>query len=267
MLRVGLIGLGYIGGVHARNIVANSRMTLSAVYARSASSRKSFAAQYGARCAERLEDLIAAPDVDAVIIASSTDSHSDIAIQVARTGKPMYCEKPIALNLERAKKAVETLKTFNVPIMVGFNRRYAPSHAAVHREVQAGRVGTLHLLQMTSRGPQSPPPLEYLKKSGGFFRDKGVHFFDLARFIAGDEVVEVSAMGAALAHPSIGELGDYDPSVAILRMGGGTLCQIDNARTAAYGYDERIEAFGPGGMVESCRVPQVGFRRTQGTSL
>jgi myo-inositol 2-dehydrogenase/D-chiro-inositol 1-dehydrogenase len=255
MLRVGLIGLGYIGNAHARSIVANSRMQLTAVYARSPEKRALFAEQYGARPEESVEALVSSREVDAVVIASSTDTHSDLAVQVAQAGKPLYCEKPIDLNLVRAKRTVDAIKAGNAPVMIGFNRRYEDSYAAVQRDVETGAVGRLQLLQMTSRGPKNPPSPDYIKTSGGFLRDKGVHFFDLARFITGDEVTEVSAMGAVLTNPFIGEMGDYDTVVVQLRMRGGAFCQIDNTRTAPYGYDERIEAFGSAGMVEASRLP------------
>lgn len=267
MLRVGLIGLGYIGTAHARSIAANSRMKLAAVYARSADKRALFAQEYGARPEDSVEALISSRDVDAVIIASSTDTHSDLAIQVALAGKPLYCEKPIDLSLARAKQAVDSIRAAGVPVMMGFNRRYEESYSAVQREVAAVVVGRLQLLQMTSRGPKNPPSADYIKTSGGFLRDKGVHFFDLARFITGDEVAEVCAMGAVLANPFIGEMGDYDTVVVQLRMQSGALCQIDNTRTAPYGYDERIEAFGSGGMIEAPRLPNNRARRTHETAL
>jgi myo-inositol 2-dehydrogenase/D-chiro-inositol 1-dehydrogenase len=150
--------------------------------------------------------------------------------------------------------------------MMGFNRRYEESYGAVQRDVESGSVGRLQLLQMTSRGPKNPPSPDYINTSGGFLRDKGVHFFDLARFMTGDEIAEVSAMGAVLANPFIGEMNDYDTVVVQLRMRSGAFCQIDNTRTASYGYDERIEAFGSEGMVEASRLPNDRVRRTEGTS-
>jgi myo-inositol 2-dehydrogenase/D-chiro-inositol 1-dehydrogenase len=267
MLRIGLVGLGKIASVHAHNISQNPRLKLAAIHDPFSDRRETFAKQYGARIAASLQDLVTADDVDAVIIASPTDTHCDVAVATALAGKPIYCEKPIDLNIVRAKTAVDAIRTAGVPVMMGFNRRYDRSHASVQQEVVSGRLGRLQIVQMTSRGPQSPPSPEYIRSSGGFFRDKGVHFFDLLRFITGDEPVEIVAMGGVLSDPYIGELGDFDTFVATLRMRSGAFCQIDNTRRASYGYDERIEAFGTSGMAESTRLPETRVFRTSGHGL
>lgn len=261
MHRVGLIGVGRIGAVHARSIAGHPALTLAASYSRSPARCEAFAAEHGGRAAHRLEDILEAPDVDAVMIASSTDSHGELLRRAARSGKPVFCEKPIDLGLAEARRVVAAVRACGARVMMGFNRRYEESHAAVRAQVASGALGRLQIVQLTSRGPSQLASVEYLRASGGFFRDKGVHFFDLARFIAGDEVEEVSAMGAALVHPEVRDLGDFDTAIISLRMRGGALCQIDNSRTASYGYDERIEAFGSRGWVESCRQPAASVRR------
>ncbi|MER1966282.1 Gfo/Idh/MocA family oxidoreductase [Castellaniella sp. GW247-6E4] len=267
MYRIGLIGVGHIGAVHARNIARHPELTLAASYSRSPQRREAFAAEFGGRAARDLADVFEAPDVDAVMIASSTDSHSALLRQAARSGKPVFCEKPIDLSLDEARRAVTVARDCGARIMMGFNRRYEESHAAVRDQVASGGLGRLQIVQLTSRGPSRLATVEYLRSSGGFFRDKGVHFFDLARFITGDEVEEVSAMGAALVHQDVRDLGDFDTAIVSLRMRGGALCQIDNSRTASYGYDERIEAFGSQGWVESCRQPAAAVRRAVGAEL
>lgn len=266
-LRVGLIGTGYIAGVHAGSIARSTCMVLSAVYSPSREHRNSFAEQYRTRPVAALNEIIDSPEIDAVVIASSTDTHSDIAIQTIRAGKPLYCEKPIDLDVKRAKATADTIKSMNVPVMYGFNRRFDPSHNAVQQDVHAGHIGKLQLLQMRSRGSPNPPSPKYIKTSGGIIRDKGVHFFDMLRFITGDEAVDVFAIGSSIAHPFIGDLGDYDTFAATIRMRSGAICHIDNTRSSPFGYDERVEAFGTMGMVESCGVPKTKVVRTRGTTV
>ncbi|WP_269495197.1 Gfo/Idh/MocA family oxidoreductase [Castellaniella sp. S9] len=267
MYKIGLIGAGHIGAVHARNIACHPALTLAASYSRSSQRRQAFAVEFGGRAAHSLEDILDAPDIDAVMIASSTDSHSELLQRAAHSGKPVFCEKPIDLSLDEARKAAAVVRDCGARVMMGFNRRYEESHAAVRAQVASGGLGRLQIVQLTSRGPSRLASVEYLRTSGGFFRDKGVHFFDLARFITGDEVEEVSAMGAALVHQDVRDLGDFDTAIVSLRMRGGALCQIDNSRTASYGYDERIEAFGSQGWVESCRQPAAAVRRAVGAEL
>lgn len=267
MHRIGLIGLGKIGTVHARNIAENPNLSLTAVFDPVESRQKAFAEQYGAKAPATLADLLSLRDVDAVIVGSSTDTHSDVAIASARAGKAIYCEKPIDLSLEKAIATVRAVRQTEVPVMMGFNRRYDESHAALHRAVKDGSIGRLQILQMTSRGPNTAFAPEYIRVSGGFYRDKGVHFFDLLRFIAGDEALEISAMGACISDAFIGELGDVDTAIMSVRLKGGGLCQIDNTRRATYGYDERIEVLGTKGLIESGRAPSSSLMRTAGTDF
>jgi myo-inositol 2-dehydrogenase/D-chiro-inositol 1-dehydrogenase len=264
MLSVGLIGLGTIGRVHARNIAANPEMHLAAAFDPVAARMREIADMFGARGAAHLDELLDAKDIDAVVVGSSTDTHSDIATRAARAGKSVYCEKPLDLSLDKALATAEAIRPTGVPVMMGFNRRFDESHAALHHAVKDGSIGRLQLVQMTSRGPNAVPTDDYIRASGGFYRDKGVHFFDLLRFITADEVAEVSTMGAALSDPAIGALGDIDTFIVALRMKSGALVQIDNTRRAIYGYDERIEVFGTGGLVESGRTPRRMVTRSSG---
>jgi len=265
MFKIGLIGLGHIGEVHARNIARHPELRLTACYSRTEARRQAFARTHGGRAARHLSEILDAPDVDAVMIAASTDSHSKLLLAAAQARKPVFCEKPVDLDLSRARQTAEQVRQTGIRVMMGFNRRYEESHAAIQRQVANGGVGRLQIVQLTSRGPNRLASRDYLRGSGGFFRDKGVHFFDLARFISDSEVEEVSAMGAALVHPVVRELGDFDTAIVNLRMRNGVLCQIDNSRTAIYGYDERIEAFGSEGWIESCRQPDAATRWTSGT--
>ena len=187
-----------------------------------------------------------------MLIASTTDTHADLMGRAAAAGKAIYCEKPIDLNLERAKRATRAVERAGVPFMVGFNRRFDPSHVGVKEAIDGGDIGRIEIVQLTSRGP-TPPPISYVKVSGGQMRDQAIHFFDRARWLTGDEVVEIFAIGDALVDPAIGEAGDVDTSLVVMRMASGALCQIDCSRRTAYGYDERLEVFGSLGMLESRR--------------
>ncbi len=267
MHRIGLIGLGKIGAVHARNVAENPDLALVAVYDPVAERRREFADRYGAKAPSTLEALLCAADVDAVIVGSSTNTHSEVAIAAAKADKAVYCEKPIDLSLQKARATVAAIGATAAPVMMGFNRRYDEGHAALRTAVKDQSIGRLQILQMTSRGPNTAFSPDYLRVSGGFYRDKGVHFFDLMRFISGDEALEISAMGACLSDPFIGEMGDVDTAIMSIRLKGGGLCQIDNTRRARYGYDERIEVLGTNGLIESGRAPRVSVTRTVGTSF
>jgi myo-inositol 2-dehydrogenase/D-chiro-inositol 1-dehydrogenase len=210
--------------------------------------------------------VFGSPEIDAVFIASSTNTHAEYLERAAGAGKAILCEKPIDLGLERARRAVEAVKAAGVSAMINFNRRFDANHAELRAAVAAGEAGTIELIQMTSRGP-AVPPLDYVKVSGGQLRDQTIHFFDLLRWISGDDPVEVHVMGAALAEPRVAEYGDVDTSVALLRMRNGALCEIDSVRRTSYGYDERIEVFGAQGLVESRRQRFRGVSRYHGDKI
>ena len=259
MIRFALIGAGFIGTAHARNLAAHPGVDFALVNDIDPGRAGDLAGRYGAEVATNLDDVFAA-DIDAVLIASSTDTHAEYLRRAAAAGKAVLCEKPIDLDVDKARAAVTAVTEAAVPAMVDFNRRFDENHAALRASVAAGEVGSIEIVQITCRTP-ALPPIEYIKVSGGQMADQTVHFFDLLRWITDDEPVEVFGLGAALADPRIGELGDVDTSIVVLRMRSGALAQIDSARRTGYGYDERIEVFGANGLVESRRQRYRGVSR------
>lgn len=266
MIKFALFGAGFIGQVHGANIAAHRRAELRYVYDVNTVAAEQLASRLGANVASSPEEIWKANDVDAVLIASSTNTHADLLSGAIKAGKPVYCEKPIDLNIERVKAVVGEAHHANSTVLIGFSRRFDPNHLGLREAVQRGEIGRVELMHLTSRGPY-PPPISYVKVSGGQFRDQTIHFFDLACWIAGEAPIEVYAAGAALIDPAIGEAGDIDTSMLILKMPSGALCHIDNSRRSAYGYDERIEVFGSGGMVESGRKPVREVSRYTGTKI
>lgn len=254
MTRFALFGAGFIGKVHGNNIAAHPNASLQYVYDVHTPSAEQLGTPLGAKVAASPEEIWGAADVDAVLIASSTNTHADLLSSAIKARKPVYCEKPIDLNIERVKAVVQEAHHTTIPILIGFSRRFDPNHVGVWEAVRNGEIGNVELMHLTSRGPQ-PPPISYVKVSGGQFRDQTIHFFDLACWIANVAPVEVYATGAALIDPAIGAAGDVDTSMLILKLPSGALCHIDNSRRSAYGYDERIEVFGSHGMVQSNRKP------------
>ena len=250
MVHFALIGAGFMGNVHAANLARHPVVSFDFAADIDEERARATADKYGARTLS--VDSVFESDVDAVLIASPTDTHADLMDRAAAAGKAIYCEKPIDLDLERAKRASRAVERAGVPFMIGFNRRFDPSHVGVKQAIDAGGIGQIEIVQLTSRGP-TPPSISYLKVSGGQMRDQTIHFFDLARWLTGAEVVEIFAIGDALIDPAIGEAGDVDTSLVVMRMASGALCQIDCSRRTAYGYDERLEVFGSLGMVESRR--------------
>jgi myo-inositol 2-dehydrogenase/D-chiro-inositol 1-dehydrogenase len=266
MTKFALFGAGFIGKVHANNIAAHPRAKLQYVYDINSEAAEQVASRLGAKVAASPEEIWTADDVDAVLIASSTNTHADLLSGAIQAQKPAYCEKPIDLNMERVKAVVQEAHHATVPIMIGFSRRFDPNHLGVREAIEEGKIGKVEMMHLTSRA-QEPPPISYVKVSGGQFRDQTIHFFDLARWIAGEDPVEVYATGAALIDPAIGEAGDVDTSMLILKLPGGALCHIDNSRRSAYGYDERIEVFGSKGMVESERKRRRELSLYTGTKV
>ncbi len=266
MIRFALIGAGFIGSVHACNLAAHPLVDFALVHDIDSQRAAAVAGRHGARAAADLEAVFASDAIDAVFIASSTNTHAEYLERAARAGKAILCEKPIDLSMDRVNRAVEAVAAAGVPAMINFNRRFDANHAELRANVVAGEAGTIELVQMTSRGP-AVPPIEYIKVSGGQLRDQTIHFFDLLRWITRDEPVEVHAMGAALADTRVAEAGDVDTSLVLLRMARGALCQIDSVRRTSYGYDERIEVFGSQGMVESRRQRFRGVSRYRGDKI
>ena len=253
MIRFALFGAGTIGTVHARNIVSHPRAKLSYVFDANSVAAESAASITGASVAENPQQIWSADDVDAVLIASSTNTHADLLSTALETKKAVFCEKPIDLDINRVKSVVALADEAKVPVAIGFSRRFDANHLALRESVVGGEIGRVEMIHLTGRDP-NPPPISYIKVSGGQFRDQTIHFLDLARWLAGEDPATVYATGSCLIDPAIGEAGDTDTSMLILKMPSGTLCHINNSRRAAYGYDERIEVFGSEGMVESRRV-------------
>ncbi|WP_370251133.1 inositol 2-dehydrogenase [Nioella sp.] len=248
-VRFGVLGAGRIGQVHARAIASVEGADLVAIAEPVDAAAKAAQAKFG--CELRTIDQIAASDdIDAVVICTPTDTHADLIEQFARAGKAVFCEKPVDLNVDRVKQALATVEAEGATLMVGFNRRFDPDFMAVKAAIDAGRIGAVEMVTITSRDPGAPP-YDYIKVSGGIFRDMTIHDFDMARWLLGEEVETVTAQASVLTDPKIGELGDYDSVNVILRTASGKQCVITNSRRASYGYDQRIEVLGSAGSVSA----------------
>jgi myo-inositol 2-dehydrogenase/D-chiro-inositol 1-dehydrogenase len=248
-LRVGVIGAGRIGRVHAENLAYRVRgATVVAVADVVPESAEKLAAELQVpRWYGDPAPIFADAEVDAVAICSSTDTHAKFIEDAAVAGKHIFCEKPIALNLARIDRALAAVEKAGVKLQVGFNRRFDPSFQRLRKVVANGEIGTPHILRITSRDP-APPPIDYVKVSGGIFLDMTIHDFDMARFMMGDEVVEVYVAGGVMVDDRIGQAGDIDTAVTTLRFRGGAIGVIDNSRKAVYGYDQTVEVFGSAGV-------------------
>ena len=248
-IRFGLLGAGRIGKVHARAVSADAGAQLVAVADAMAPAAKAIADQYG--CEVRsIDAILAAKDIDAVVICTPTDTHADLIEAFAKAGKAVFCEKPIDLSLDRVKACLKVVRETKAVLMVGFNRRFDPHFRAVRAEIDKGTIGTVEMVTITSRDPGAPP-LDYIARSGGIFRDMTIHDFDMARYLLGEEVSEVSAMAAVLVDPAIGKAGDSDSVQVMLKTASGKMCLISNSRRATYGYDQRIEVHGSKGVVSA----------------
>lgn len=251
MLKIAVLGCGRIGRMHAQNISRHPRATLAGVFDVQENSARETAAALGAKVYDSAAEVFGDPEVGAVLIATSTPTHADLLEQAIAAGKPVLCEKPIDLSLERVNRCAKAIGDSKVPIMLGFVRRFDPGHRAVAEAVRAGEIGDLHQMVITSRDP-GMPPVAYAEASGGIFRDMTIHDFDMARFVLGEEVTHVSATGSRLVDPKLMDrLGDYDTVTVVMTTGSGRQCIINNSRQAVYGYDQRVEALGTEGMVVS----------------
>ncbi len=251
-INVGLIGAGRIGQLHAEHLahripeaslVAVADVMFEAAQACASRLRIPLAVQ-------DYHSLLKRDEITAVVICSSTDTHAQIIEEAARAGKHIFCEKPIDHDLKRIDRALRAVEQAGVKLQIGFNRRFDPNFKRVRELVAAGKVGQPHILRITSRDP-APPPVSYIKVSGGLFLDMTIHDFDMARYLIGAEVQEVFAVGGVMVDPAIGAAGDIDTAVVTLRFANGVLGTIDNSRQAVYGYDQRVEVFGAAGMVDA----------------
>ena len=251
-INVGLIGAGRIGRLHAENLANRvpeaDLVAVSDIFVEAAE-RAAADLQLPAAYQDH-RSILEDKTIDAVLICSSTDTHAQLIEEAAEAGKQIFCEKPIALDLTSIDRALGVVERAGVKLQIGFNRRFDPNFRRIRELVAGGEVGEPHLLRITSRDPQ-PPPIDYVKVSGGIFLDMTIHDFDMARFLIGSEVDEVYAAGGVMVDPAIGEAGDIDTTIIMLRFANGVLGAIDNSRQAIYGYDQRVEVFGSGGMV-SC---------------
>ncbi len=252
MHKVVLIGAGRIGRIHAKNVAFSPRLQLVGVVDAIAASADSLAQEYGCPVLT-LDQAMDDESVAGVIIASSTDTHLDYSVRAASVGKAVFCEKPIDQDLGRARGAAEQLS--NAKLLLAFNRRFDPNFQALKARLDSGAIGTLETLQITSNDP-SPPPPSYVAVSGGLFKDMAIHDFDMARWLLGEEVVEVYATGSCLVDPEIGKLGDVDTARTVLKTASGRICVISNSRRSGFGYDQRIEAYASGGMVRADNVTE-----------
>lgn len=253
MMKVGVIGLGRIGTVHAQNIsrfVPELEIKTIADPFLNADGEQ-FAKQHRIPVVtKQVSDLWQDPEIQAVLICSSTDTHSQYIIEAAKAGKHIFCEKPIDYDIEKVRAAIQAVEDAKVKFQVGFSRRFDHNHKAVYDLVRAGKVGDVHLVKISSRDPE-PPPMSYVKVSGGIFYDMMIHDFDMARFLVGSEVTEVYAHGAVLVDPAFAEAGDVDTAVVMLKFENDAIAVIDNSRKAVYGYDQRLEVFGSKGCVQN----------------
>jgi myo-inositol 2-dehydrogenase/D-chiro-inositol 1-dehydrogenase len=249
MLGVAVLGCGRIGRIHARNLARHPRARLVSLFDLANDVALEAASELGVKRAASLEEVWADRAVEAVLIATPTDTHVPLITAAVKAGKAVFCEKPIDVDLERARSCWREIAPHRPRLMMGFNRRFDPSFRALRERLQRGEIGRLELAVITSRDP-APPPLAYIKSSGGLLRDMTIHDFDMARYLAGD-ITQVQAFGANLVDPKIAKLGDIDTCTVSLRAKSGALLQINNSRRCAYGYDQRIEAFGAAGMLQA----------------
>ena len=249
MIRVGLLGTGRIGSLHAENVASHRESTLDVVADIDNDSANNLAAQFGA-FVKSADELISDPNIDAILIATSTDTHSDFIEKASSEGKAILCEKPVDLNLARAKECLDKVSAAKNPIMVGFNRRFDPNFAQLKKSLDNGEIGNRELLTITSFDP-APPPISYVKRSGGLYRDMMIHDFDLSNYIMGELPITISAIGHALVDPEIGAAGDVDTAVVTMIYADGKITVIKNSRRAAYGYDQRIEILGSEGLLQA----------------
>jgi myo-inositol 2-dehydrogenase/D-chiro-inositol 1-dehydrogenase len=246
MFDIAVFGAGRIGRIHARNVVAHPALRLKYLVD-PAPDAAELAGQTGAALVDT-NRVLGDPGIAGVIIASPTHLHLDQCLQAVAAGKAVFCEKPIDLDLQRARAAHARLTAPDVRLLLGFNRRFDPNFAALRSRLQQGAVGTLESLQITSHDP-APPPVAYIRTSGGLFKDMAIHDFDMARWLLGEEPTEVFSSASCLVDPAIGAAGDVDTAKTLLKTASGRLCVISNSRRSGYGYDQRIEAFGSRGLV------------------
>jgi myo-inositol 2-dehydrogenase / D-chiro-inositol 1-dehydrogenase len=249
MIGMAVLGCGRIGRMHARNVARHPRARLRTVFDIVGEAAQQTASELGAKSARSLDEVWSDRNVRAVLIATTTEAHVPLISAAVKAGKAVLCEKPVDLDLERARACWREIAVERPVVMIGFNRRFDASYRSLRERLQRGEIGKLELAVITNRDPAPPPPA-YIRESGGLMRDMTIHDFDMARFLAGD-IAELHAFGANLVDPQIGALGDIDTCAISLRATSGALLQINNSRRCVFGYDQRIEAFGSTGMLQA----------------
>lgn len=249
MIRFGLFGCGRIGRMHADTIAAHPRAELRMVYDVIPAVAAAVATRHDCVAASDVDQILNSGEVDAVLIASSTDTHVELITRAAKAKKAILCEKPIDLDIDKVNACQAEIAAYDPIVQIGFNRRFDPSFKAIQADLAGGEIGKLEMLVITSRDP-APPPAAYVQVSGGLFRDMMIHDFDMARFMLGDEPVSISTMASVLVQSEIGRMGDVDTAMVTMKSAAGALVHINCSRRAVYGYDQRLEAFGEKGMLQ-----------------
>ena len=259
-INIGIIGAGRIGKLHAQNLAflvpGANVIAISDIYVEAAQQCAKHC--HIPKACKNHQEILENKDIEAIFICSPTDTHAQIICEAAEAGKHIFCEKPIDFDLERIDKTLNTVEQAGVKLQLGFNRRFDPSFKQARDNIKQGKIGTPHIVRITSRDPQ-PPPAEYIKVSGVLFLDMAIHDFDMCRYLTGAEVTEIYATGAALIDPEIGALGDIDTAITTIKCQNGAFCTIDNSRKSVYGYDQRIEIFGSEGcIIVGNKTPRAG---------
>ena len=248
MINFALLGAGRIGSIHGTNVARHPKANLKALYDPFKENADRLSAELG--CAQiELDDIFADKEIDAILICSATETHADLIEKAVAHNKHVFCEKPIDLSLKRVRECSASVASTNCKALVAFNRRFDPNFQLLQQQCADGIIGEVEMVNIISKDP-SPPPVEYIKVSGGMFRDMTIHDFDMARFILGEEITEVSAHASCLVDSEIAEAGDFDTAMITLKTASGKLAQITNSRRASYGYDQRVEIHGSKGMLE-----------------
>ncbi len=252
MLNIGIMGCGRIGQVHGETLRGMTNARAAAVADAIPDAAEALGARLGARVMDT-DTILADDGIDAVIIGTPTTTHYNLIHAAAAAGKAIFCEKPVDLSVDRIRDCLRAIDKASVPFMTAFNRRFDPNFAHLQRQIADQVIGSVELVTILSRDP-APPPIGYIRTSGGIFRDMMIHDLDMARFLLGEDPVELTAAGSCLVDPEIGEAGDFDTAVVTLKTASGKLCQISNSRRATYGYDQRVEVHGSAGMLRADNV-------------
>lgn len=252
MVNIAILGCGRIGYVHAQSISRIQGARIAAVCDPMPGSAQKLADQFGGAVME-VDEALTSKNVDAVLICTPTTTHFDLIHKAAANGKAIFCEKPVDLSVKRIEQCMAVVEKAGIPFLAAFNRRFDANFANLQARVQNGDIGDVELVMITSRDP-SPPPVSYIESSGGLYRDMMIHDFDMARFLLGEEPIEIYATGSSLVDPEIGKAGDVDTAAVTLKTASGKICQISNSRRASYGYDQRIEVHGSRGMLRASNI-------------